>query len=105
MRHTGREFVGNFRLRYKVYARDHGMTEKQMITFDKKCYPSALLTPYLLWVSRQWFEWGKLHPGAKLYSATEEASFENWLTQRAPGSDALTCECHVTADVGGPVSH
>jgi hypothetical protein len=102
MRHTGRTFAGNFQLRYKVYARDHGMTERQMLAYDKKCYPSALLTPYLLWVSRQWFEWGKLHPRTKLYSSTEDYAFEKWLTELVPSSDALTCECHVISVVGTP---
>jgi hypothetical protein len=96
MRHTGRTLTGDFQLRYSTYARDHGMTEEQMLAFDKKRYPDALLTPYLLWVSRKWFEWGKLHPGRRLYSRLEEASFAYWLTQLLPGSDALTCECHLT---------
>jgi hypothetical protein len=97
MRHTGRTFAGDFQHRYGVYARDHSMTEERMLAHDKRCYPEALLTPYLLWVSRKWFEWGHLHPGTKLYGSNEEGMFEKWLTTLLPSCDALTCECHLTA--------
>ena len=94
MKHAGRKSRSDFQLRYGSYARDHGMTSEQMLAHDKKCYPFALLTPYLLWVSRKWFEWGELNPGRKIYSAQEAANFDRWLGQLTPASDALTCECH-----------
>lgn len=94
MRYAGRKSRDDFQLRYGIYARDHGMTSEQMLAHDKKCYPFALLTPYLLWTSRKWVEWGELNPGRKIYSTQEKANFDRWLGQLVPGSDVLTCECH-----------
>jgi hypothetical protein len=71
------------------------MTPDQMLAYDKRCYPFALLTSYLLWASRKWHEWGQSHPGAAIYSVKETGSFEKWLEELVPKSDALTCECHV----------
>lgn len=96
MRHSQRTSIGDFQLRYRAYARDHGMTSEQMLAYDKKCYPYALLTPYLFWISQKWLEWGALHPQAKIYSAKEESGFERWLEELIPASDALTCKCHLT---------
>jgi hypothetical protein len=94
MRYSGRTLTGDFQLRYRAYAYDHGMTPDQMLAHDKKCCPFALLTPYLFWISRKWLEWGRLYPGGVIYSTKETARFEKWLKELAPTSDALTCECH-----------
>lgn len=104
MRHSGRTFTGDFQLRYRAYARDHGMTSDQIRAHDKRCYPFALLTPYLFWVSRKWLEWGQLHPGGVIYSAQETAAFEEWLENLAPELDPLTCECHAATRVD-PIAH
>jgi hypothetical protein len=87
MRHTGRTFAGDFQHRYGVYARDHSMTEERMLAHDKRCYPEALLTPYLLWVSRKWFEWGSCIPERSSMVLTKRACSRNGLR---PSSPAVT---------------
>ena len=99
---TGRtRYKGDFQLRYCAYARDHGMTSEQMLVLDKDRCPDALLTPYFLWLSGKWFEWGQLNPDREVHGVKEEAEFERWLDQRAPASDGFTCECHMTLSVSG----
>lgn len=93
---TGRaRSTGDFQLRYRAYARDHGMSSERMLTHDRECCPNALLKPYLLWLSRKRFEWGQLNPDRVVHSVKEDAEFERWLDQILPASDAITCECHV----------
>jgi hypothetical protein len=94
MRRAVKRPRNDFQLRYGIYARHHGMTSEQMRAHDKKCYPYALLTPYLLWTSRMWADWGELNPGRKIYSTQAKADFDRWLEQLVPESDVLTCECH-----------
>jgi hypothetical protein len=87
---------GNFQSRYAAYARDHEMTSEQMRVRDRQCYPDTMLTPFLLWLSLKRLEWNRLHPD-RLHSGMEPIEFDHWLQQMKPGSNALTCECHVGA--------
>ncbi len=87
--------TGNFQLRYRAYARDHGMSPEQMLSHDRGCCPDSLLKPYFLWLSRKWYEWGRLAPEQPFHGIKEEAAFERWLDQLIPASDAVTCECHL----------
>lgn len=94
MRSAGTRFTGDFQLRYRAYAHDHGMTAEQMLMHDRECCPDALLMPCFLWLSRKWFQWGQQNPQPNFHHPAAEAQFEHWLDQLAPESDAVTCECH-----------
>ena len=95
---TGRsriQFRGDTQLRYRAYARDHSMTQEQMRTNDREMCPDSLLLPYLAWLSRKWYDWGKLNPDRTIRGAKEHADFDRWLEQLTPSSNAITCECHL----------
>jgi hypothetical protein len=92
------QFRGDTQLRYRAYARDHGMTSEEIRAHDKRCCPSTLLLPYMSWLSRKWFEWGQVNPGRTIHGAKENVNFDRWLELLVPGLDAVTCECHVNLD-------
>lgn len=81
--------------RYEAYARNHEMTSYQMRMHDKQCFPDAMLTPYLLWLSSKRLEWNQLHAERRIQLGAEPIEFDRWLLQLQPTCDALTCECHV----------
>jgi hypothetical protein len=85
----------NFQSRYAAYAHNHGMTSEQMRMHDRQCYPDAMLTPFLFWLSLKRLEWNRLHPDRQIQSGIEPVEFARWLQQLEPTSNALTCECHV----------
>jgi hypothetical protein len=89
------QFTGDTQLRYRAYARDHGMTPDQIHTHDRELCPDALLLPYLSWLNRKWYEWGILNPGRAARGPKEHVEFDRWLEQLAPALNAITCECHV----------
>jgi hypothetical protein len=88
------QFRGDTRLRYSAYACDHSMTPEQIRAHDREVCPDSLLLPYLSWLSRQWYEWGRLNPGRTTRGPNEHADFDRWLQQLIPSSNAITCECH-----------
>lgn len=83
----------DFQRRYNAYARDHGMTPEQMLSYDRQCCPDALLKPYLFWISDKRLAWNVLH-SRSAGSIAETADFDRWLDRLSPGLDVLTCECH-----------
>jgi hypothetical protein len=95
MRHSRIQFKGDTRLRYAAYARDHGMTPEQIRSYDRELCPTALLLPYMSWLSRRWYEWGKLNPDRASRGPKEHVDFDRWLEQMTPALDAITCECHI----------
>lgn len=95
MRRSRVQFSGDARLRYRAYAFDHNMTVEQIRTFDRALCPSALLLPYVSWLSYKWYEWGKLNPDRTIHGPKENVDFDQWLEQLTPSLDATTCECHM----------
>lgn len=89
------QFSGDTQLRYRAYARDHSMTPEQIRAHDREVCPDSLLLPYLSWLSRKWYEWGKLNPARTARGPKEHADFDQWLEQLVPASNAINCECHM----------
>lgn len=89
------QFAGDTQLRYRAYARDHGMTPEQIRSNDREICPDSLLLPYLSWLSKKWYEWGKLNPDRAIRGPKEHADFDRWLEELTPGLNAITCECHM----------
>lgn len=89
------QFAGDTQLRYRGYARDHSMTPEQIRANDREICPDSLLLPYLSWLSKKWYEWGKLNPDRTIHGPKEHADFDRWLEKLTPSANAITCECHV----------
>ena len=92
-RHSGTR--GEFHRRYLAYARDHGMTEEQMLAHDRSCCPESLLKPFLQWLSLQRLTWTSLNSQREVVGVRAEAEFDQWLEQISSHCDAIKCECHV----------
>lgn len=81
----------DFHRRYAAYARNHSMTQEQMLAHDRQFWPDAMLNPFLLWCSCKKVEWHCLQLAP---DSDADEGFDKWLDGLQPDLDALTCACH-----------